>query len=429
MEVFMSISIDDFYKCPFTLARLNNCGYLSSHLNPFAEWMVKQLFSEVRLRFHISNVAHFSYSLKEEKPDINDLNTHIKTFLKQHIKTCKCKGWKQPRNPKYISYSLNRFKEYLTDCHKFDFKLENLVFSKIHNKYLCWLSDSRYLESNSVNLRSAYLRQFLKWYEENSSHKELKKLKSFEVETFFIHATSQAGTAYKRSMQATLRSFFDFCYEHGYTLQNLRFSLPVIKTYRLSKLPKQINENEASYFLENINKSTKCGKRAYVIILLLNTYGIRGCQIRRLEFKDIEWRKEEINFPPAKNGKKCSFPLTTEIGNALLDYLQNVRYKSQRHQEVFLTLRPPYIPLTSKTLAALIKYEMLKVGVKSPSNGAHCFRHSFVSRMLNQGEPIKHIADLIGHKHIQTTFIYTKIDFKSLDEVALELPEVKNENY
>jgi site-specific recombinase XerD len=66
---------------------------------------------------------------------------------------------------------------------------------------------------------------------------------------------------------------------------------------------------------------------------------------------------------------------------------------------------------------------MLKAGIKSPTKGAHCFRHSFVSRMLKQGESFKHIADLLGHKHIATTFIYTKIDFSSLAQVALELPE------
>ena len=71
---------------------------------------------------------------------------------------------------------------------------------------------------------------------------------------------------------------------------------------------------------------------------------------------------------------------------------------------------------------------MLKYDVDSPSRGAHCHRHGFVSRMVEQGESFKHIADLAGHKHIQTTFIYTKIDFNSLAEVALELPEVRYEN-
>jgi len=89
----------------------------------------------------------------------------------------------------------------------------------------------------------------------------------------------------------------------------------------------------------------------------------------------------------------------------------------------------PFSPLKkSSTLSTTIRSAMLKADIKSPTNGAHCFRHSFVSRMLKQDESFKHIADLIGHKHIATTFIYTKIDFNSLAEVALELPEVEYEN-
>jgi site-specific recombinase XerD len=73
---------------------------------------------------------------------------------------------------------------------------------------------------------------------------------------------------------------------------------------------------------------------------------------------------------------------------------------------------------------------MIPLGIKNPSIGSHCFRHGFVSLMLKQGESLKHIADLIGHKHIKTTFIYTKIDFHSLPlaDVALDLPEVDYEN-
>ncbi len=117
-----------------------------------------------------------------------------------------------------------------------------------------------------------------------------------------------------------------------------------------------------------------------------------------------------------------------EVGNALLDYLKNVRQKCQ-YQDVFLTLRAPFKPLTkSNALSQILRTAMLKADIKSPSKGAHCFRHGFISKLLKQGESFKHIADLAGHKHIQTTFIYTKIDFNSLAEVALELPEVKHEN-
>ena len=90
---------------------------------------------------------------------------------------------------------------------------------------------------------------------------------------------------------------------------------------------------------------------------------------------------------------------------------------------MFLSLKAPCLPLkNSGTLSQIIRTAIIKADVKSPGKGTHCFRHGFISKMVKQGESFKHIADLAGHKHIQTTFIYTKIDFNSLAEVALELP-------
>jgi site-specific recombinase XerD len=428
MEVYMLLSMSDFFKCPVTLNRLQNCGLFSSYLDPFAQWMAKQQFADVTIRNHISNVAHFSHSLNGIKPGIEDLNELIQSFLFKHIPSCKCKGWKQRWQTRRISNSLNRFKGYLSDCHRIDFISDNPAYSQIHNEFLFWLSDDRRLQNSTIKLRSSYLKQFLQWYQETSNYQNLQALKADDVESFFIKATRRWATAYKRSLQATLRSFFDFCHQRGYILQNLRFSLPVIKTYRLSEVPKKIDDNEAIRLLESIDRSTDSGKRTYAIVQILYTYGVRGCQLRALKLSDIDWHQEQIHFPAVKGGKSCAFPLTAEVGNALVDYLKNARQKC-RHQQVFLTLRAPFSPLKkSRTLSQIIRSAMLKAAIKSPRKGTHCFRHGFVSRMLKQGESFKHIADLLGHKHIATTFIYTKIDFNALGQVALELPEVQYEN-
>ncbi len=425
----MSLSINDFFfKRPSTLDKLHNCGYLSSYLNPFAEWMTKQHFPKATIRRHVSNVAHFSHSLKAGQPDIRNFNDNIQTFLVKHIPDCKCKGWIKPRRAKFISYSLNRFKGYLSDCHDLYFKADNLAYSEIHNEYLYWLAANRQLENSTIKSRSSYLKKFLEWHKETSNYSELGSLKPINVESFFIKATNRRGTEFRRSLQGTLRSFFDFCHERGYTFQNLRFSLPAIKTYKLSEVPKKIDDNEAVKLIDSIDRSTNSGKRISAILQILYTYGVRGCQVRALKLNDIDWHREEIHFPSAKDGKSCSFPLVAEVGNAILDYLKNARQECH-YQEVFLTLSAPFTPLTkSKNLSQIIRNAMINAGIKSPSKGSHCFRHGFVSRMLKQGESFKHIADLVGHKHIQTTFIYTKIDFNSLAEVALELPEVEYEN-
>jgi integrase/recombinase XerD len=288
MEVHMLLSMSDFFKCPFTLDRLHNCGFLSSYLNPFAQWMAKQQFEVFTIRRHISNVAHLSHSLNRIKPDIEELNDHIQSFLFKHIPICKCKGWKQRRQTRQVSNSLNRFKNYLFDCHGLDYKSENLAYTQIHHEYLCWVSEIHKLDNRTNELRSNYLKQFLKWYQETSNCQDLQRLKPYDVESFFIKATSQWGKSYKRSLQGTLRSFFDFCHQRGHTSHNLRCSLPVIKTYRLSEVPKKIDDNQALKLVESIDRSTDSGKRIYAILQILYTYGVRGCQLRALKLSDID---------------------------------------------------------------------------------------------------------------------------------------------
>ena len=326
-----------------------------------------------------------------------------------------------------VSYSLNRFKKYLIDRHGIDVEPNFSAYPNLHKEYLLWLSETYELAKASIEKRSSCLKKFLEWYIHESRLDNLQELRAYDFERFYLESTNHYSKSYKRSLVKTLRSFFNFCHLKGYTRENLRNSLPKIRTYQLSRVPKGIEESEVHKLLRSIDRTKDSGIRVYAILQLLITYGVRGGQISSLKLTDINWHKEEIHFPALKSGKNSLVPLTIDTGNALLDYLQNVRGKSH-HQEVFLNLTPPFSPMNNKLISKAARVAMVSAGIWNPGKGARCFRYCFVARMLRQGESFKKIADLIGHKHIQTTFIYTKIDFKSLAEVALELPEVDNEN-
>jgi integrase len=165
------------------------------------------------------------------------------------------------------------------------------------------------------------------------------------------------------------------------------------------------------------------GRRDYAILQLLFTYGVRGCQVRALLLEQIDWARNQILFEPAKGGKASLLPLTPEVGESLLDYLQNSRYPSP-YPQLFLTMRAPYHPLPrSNSLSVIVERCIRAAGIDIPHKGAHVFRHGFATRMLQQGHPLKSVADVLGHRYLGTTFIYTKVDFNSLRQVALEWPE------
>jgi site-specific recombinase XerD len=65
-----------------------------------------------------------------------------------------------------------------------------------------------------------------------------------------------------------------------------------------------------------------------------------------------------------------------------------------------------------------------QAGVNNPHKGSHISRHAFAMRLLQHGQSLKAIADILGHRNINTTFIYTKADLQALRQVTLEWPEV-----
>ena len=224
-------------------------------------------------------------------------------------------------------------------------------------------------------------------------------------------------------MQSALRSFLRFCLHQGYIEQSLDRAVPTLRTYKLATVPRGLSDSQAQQVLRGMDRSNPVGRRDYAILQLLYTYGVRGGQVRALRFEDIDWAHNQILFKASKHGKDSRLPLTAEVGDSLLDYLQNSR-PPYAYPHVFLTCRAPYHPFPhSSSLSAIVQRRFRAAGIELSSMGAHAFRHGFATRMLHKGHSLKAVADVLGHRHLQSTFIYTKVDFKALKQVALQWPQ------
>jgi integrase/recombinase XerD len=413
------MTLSAIYKDPSRLAEVRDCGPLSRYLDGFVDYLQQQCFSRYTIRLHVCAVEELSLHCKKLKPwRISDLYKNAETYLKSQRFIGKDFHRKQTR------YGFNRFLDYLVQCHGFIMPSQTVPYQAIYKRYQQWLREVRQLSPGTIELRCHYLLKFLHWYHDKRGARTLRQLTHAEVEEFVVAQTAQFDRPFKRSLQSTLRGFLRFCFEQGFCRQDFSAAVPKIRRYCLDQVPKAIAEAQAQKLLAHIDRSTPVGKRAYAIVLLLYTYGVRGTQVRRLLLEDFDWRKGEIFFRAVKNAKSSRLPLSAEVGEALVDYLRYGRAQSQ-YPQVFLTLKAPYQPLRrSSNLSQIIHTQMHKHHINSPSQGGHCFRHAFVSRLLKQGESFKHVADLLGHRHLSTTFLYTKIDVNALAEVGLALPEV-----
>ncbi len=418
------MSVSDFYLESSALEKYQLNGPLKPYFNSYADWMIESYFEKVEARKYLTTIAHFNYYLSnfESKSDSLFTQQDIKNFVGKHIPECHCHWWGQIRNKTKVNRSIKRFCFYLSTYHHIDIDQGFPVYSKIYQKYLTWMKEKRFFSNSYIKTNSSNIKKFLIWYKDKSSALELNSIKANNIEKFLLEDFNITKPPMRRSMQTTLRNFFQFCYEASITDTPLYHAVPTIKKYKLSNLPKAIKDTEAIKFLKSIDRSTNNGKRVYAITRLLFEYGIRGIQVRTLKMDDIDWQRDEIRFPAVKGGKCSIVPLSIEAGNALVDYLTNARPDSP-HKEIFLSWHPPFSPLKGTALTISIASMMKQAKINSAQYGTHCFRYGFINRLLKQKISYKNIADLVGHRHIATTFIYTKIDKDKLAEVALELPE------
>jgi integrase len=157
--------------------------------------------------------------------------------------------------------------------------------------------------------------------------------------------------------------------------------------------------------------------RDHAILLLFAVYGIRSGEVARLQLTDIDWQRETITFTRSKTAASHSFPLRPSVGAAIIRYLKEVRPKSP-HPQVFLTLRAPVGPISNGAMWAVVSRQLRKRAPSLKHHGPHSLRHACATRLINQGLSLKEIGDHLGHRDVEATRIYAKVDLAHLREVA-----------
>jgi integrase/recombinase XerD len=158
--------------------------------------------------------------------------------------------------------------------------------------------------------------------------------------------------------------------------------------------------------------------------------GLRASDIARLRFENLHWDQSTIILRQYKTGKNITFPLLPVIGNALLDYIQYGRPKSDE-QYIFLLVISPFLPIRAQNIAGMINRRFSCAGFKSSNrrSGGHALRHSLVKELLNNKQSLPVISEVLGHKNTNSTRHYIRIDTESHGQCALDVPLVNTVFY
>jgi integrase/recombinase XerD len=231
-----------------------------------------------------------------------------------------------------------------------------------------------------------------------------------------------------RSMKAVgtaLRSFLGFLRVQGLVDERLEAAIPRVAFRHLASLPKCLNDEQLRRVLAAPLLRTPCARRDRAILLCLATLGLRPGEVAEIHLEDIDWRRAILSLRTRKTRRGALLPLPRRAGRAIVEYLRRER-PATAERRVFVQHQGSRLgtPISSAVVSAAVTRALRRAGVRAPIEAAYVFRHTVASRMVRRGASLKEVADVLGHRSLDTTTIYAKLDIPMLREVARSWPEV-----
>jgi len=190
-------------------------------------------------------------------------------------------------------------------------------------------------------------------------------------------------------------------------------------------------QEEIMLILKSIDRSTSIGRRDYAILTLAANSGIRAGDIASIKLSDIDWQKNEIHILQGKTQRTLNLPLLKNVGVALADYILNGRPDSMSPQ-IFLRSLAPYQGFKDGvSVACVLRRRMKAAGISHwPGDGKtmHGIRRMFGTQMTMEGVPITTIAQILGHRDVNSAKAYISLDIEGLRKCALGFDSIGEED-
>ena len=289
--------------------------------------------------------------------------------------------------------------------------------------YASYLKDVRGMVPLSILLHTGTISRFLKHIQYDIHPGRLGGLRTATVEDFIKVRAECLGRGTLQHTVAHVRGFLRFLVTTGAFPADHHIQIDTPRLYRLEQLPRALPWKTVRALLRSIDRTTHAGLRDYAMFILIATYGLRASEIVSLTLDDIFWRDRWLVVRRRKNGVPLRLPLTDSAGTALLEYLRRER-PALPHREVFLRARAPSGVLKPTAVTEAFQAWARRSGLGIPYHGPHCLRHSYAVYLLRKGTSLKMIGALLGHRTLESTCVYLRLDTQDLRSVALSAPRV-----
>ena len=291
-------------------------------------------------------------------------------------------------------------------------------FAPLLDRYRRHLLEVRGLAASTADQHIATIKHFLA--QALSADASLQDLSVLAIERFVAAEGRRMSRQSLQHLVARLRAFLRFCFEQDVMPERLD-TIDAPRVYRGELPPRALAWPLVQRLLRSIDRSDRLGWRDYAILHLMAHYGLRPSEIVTLTLGAIDWQAKTLRVRQCKTRSDLILPLAEQTMRMLKRYLDRGRPGGAR-PELFLRARTPRGPLTHYAIGDLYRKRAQQSGLPLQGTSSYCLRHSFAMRLLDRGVGVKVIGDLLGHRTLESTCIYLRLQTRTLREVALPLP-------
>jgi site-specific recombinase XerD len=287
--------------------------------------------------------------------------------------------------------------------------------ANIYEAYLHYYATARQVN----NRRIKSIRRVLAALEDYLENKKIKLtvLTIEHIDAFFAEFNCGFSPATCKVYRSMIRGFLSYLYhQHKILKRDLAVLVVGAPMFAQAKPPTFLRADELKRLFDSIELSSQTGLRTYAMLQLAYTLGLRPLEICQITLDDISFRKAELSINMRKCHNPLKLPLPEITTKAIAAYLIGARPQSA-HRTLFLSLLPPYGPITPTTVHYHFKIVMQKI---NPAASVYWLRHTYAQNLLQAGVSLFEIKELLGHDSIESTRKYLLIHIKLMREVLFD---------
>ena len=246
---------------------------------------------------------------------------------------------------------------------------------------------------------------------------DLGSLSAKTVTRFVLEAAESRPTGTTKHRVTALRSLLRFLHVDG-RAPDLVGIVPKVAGWRGSNLPRALRSSEFERLLEACDAADEVGRRDRAMLMLLGRLGLRVGEVVRLDLDDVHWRRAELTIR-GKARRDERVPLPAQVGEALADHILRGRGGGPQGP-LFFHDEARTQRWTTKGVRLALTTLCRRAGVDRVL--PHALRHMAAADMLRAGASLIEVGQVLRHRSLSTTAIYTKVDIAALRGLALPWP-------